>query len=95
MHEPSPPSTLDKSGSQASQVSNISGVTMYVQQALDKVVSQLQQETSEHRKFSDADQASLVADRVVDYALDECRIRLTAGGLTCTILDLQQPLLPG
>ena len=71
------PALVVESASRVSSLSNISGVSLYVQQAIDKVVKELKEEMPPQGKLADEENNKAL---VVD-ALDECRSRLAAGRL--------------
>ena len=72
----------------ASQHSSMSGVTMFVQEAIDKVVQELEGDPALRGQKALADKAALVADSVVHSALEEIGMRLSTGGLSCGALSL-------
>ena len=80
---------LDATGSQHS---SMSGVTMFVQEAIDKVVHELESDMDHGRgtygQKAFADKAALVADNVVHSALEEIGMRLSTGGLSCRTMSL-------
>ena len=73
----------------ASQHSSMSSVTMFVQEAIDKVVHELEGDLGRGPgQKALADKAALVADNVVHSALEEIGMRLSTGGLSCGTLSL-------